>query len=130
MRFNLPALMLHMPHNAPLYVTVLSKQQRRIAPEFHIKKKSETGKGDNRETIWWQNIIVKMSSKSNRKLTFSTTDVSLKVKYSPVNSDENRLPYSLFKKKRYQTGVGNKARYSSSKYSTKVSIWPWRNCGF
>lgn len=42
--------------------------------------------------------------------TFSTTVVSLKVKYSPVVSDEKRLPYSLFKKNRYQTGVGNKAR--------------------
>jgi len=54
--------------------------------------------------------------------TFSTTDVSLKVRYNPVIKDEKRLPYSLFKKKRYQTGVGSKARYSSSKYSTKVSI--------
>jgi len=42
--------------------------------------------------------------------TFSTTDVSLNVRYNPVISDEKRLPYSLFRKKRYQTGVGNKAR--------------------
>lgn len=54
--------------------------------------------------------------------TFSTTDVSLKVRYNPVISDEKRLPYSLFKKKRYQTGVGSNARYSSSRYSTNVSI--------
>jgi hypothetical protein len=58
----------------------------------------------------------------NRNNTFSTTDVSLKVRYNPVINDEKRLPYSLFKKKRYHTGVGSKARYSSSKYSTKVSI--------
>ena len=42
--------------------------------------------------------------------TFSTTEVNLKVRYSPVVKDEKRLPYSLFRKKRYQTGVGNKAR--------------------
>lgn len=61
-----------------------------------------------------------------RYYTFSTTEVSLKVKYNPVISDENRLPYSLFKKKRYQTGAGSKARYNRSMYSTKVSIWPWK----
>lgn len=42
--------------------------------------------------------------------TFSTIDVSLKVKYNPVVIEEKRLPYSLFRKNRYQTGVGNKAR--------------------
>lgn len=59
---------------------------------------------------------------SSQQATFSTTDVSLKVKYNPVISDEKRLPYSLFKKKRYQTGAGSKARKSRSRYSTKVSI--------
>ena len=56
------------------------------------------------------------------KHTFSTTDVSLKVKYNPVVNEEKRLPYSLFKKNRYHTGVGNKARYNNNIYSTRVSI--------
>jgi hypothetical protein len=43
-------------------------------------------------------------------ITFSTSDVSLKVKYNPVVNEEKRLPYSLFKKNLYQTGIGNKAR--------------------
>lgn len=64
---NIPALTLHMPHNAPLYVTMLSKQQRRIAPEIHIRMKYETGKGDNRHERPSSNrmivIIVKISQK-------------------------------------------------------------------
>lgn len=56
--------------------------------------------------------------------TFSTIDMSLKVKYSPAIIDEKRLPYSLFEKKRYQTGAGSKARYSSTRYSTRVNICP------
>lgn len=54
--------------------------------------------------------------------TFSTIDVSLKVRYKPVVKDEKRLPYSLFRKNRYQTGAGKNARYNSSPYSTSVSI--------
>lgn len=50
------------------------------------------------------------------------TDVSLKVKYNPAVTDEKILPYSLFKKNRYQTGVGNKVRYRSNVYSTRVNI--------
>ena len=53
--------------------------------------------------------------------------MSLKVKYSPAIRDEKRLPYSLFEKKRYQTGAGRKARYSSTTYSTKVNICPLKN---
>lgn len=54
--------------------------------------------------------------------TFSTIDVSLKVRYKPVVKEEKRLPYSLFKKNRYQTGAGKNARYNSSAYSITVSI--------
>jgi hypothetical protein len=53
--------------------------------------------------------------------TFSNVEVSLNVRYKPVVSDENRLPYSLFKKKRYQTGAGIKARYNNRIYSTSVN---------
>ncbi len=35
---TLPALMLHEPHNAPLYVIMLSMPQRRIAPDHHQPK--------------------------------------------------------------------------------------------
>lgn len=59
---------------------------------------------------------------TNEKSTFSTAEVNLKVRYNPVVSDEKRLPYSLFRKNRYQTGVGNKARYSSSVCSIRVNI--------
>jgi hypothetical protein len=57
----------------------------------------------------------------NDECTFSTTDVNLKVRYSPVVREEKRLPYSLLRKKRYQTGVGNRARYRSKRYSTRVN---------
>ena len=59
---------------------------------------------------------------SIEKHTFSTNDGSLKVKYNPVVNEEKRLPYSLFKKNRYQTGVGNKARYNNDTYPTRVRI--------
>lgn len=41
---TLPALMLHEPHNAPLYVIMLSMPQRRIAPDHHQPKKGKTKK--------------------------------------------------------------------------------------
>jgi hypothetical protein len=53
--------------------------------------------------------------------TFSNVEVSLNVRYKPVVSAENRLPYSLFKKNRYQTGAGIKARYNNRIYSTRVN---------
>ena len=53
--------------------------------------------------------------------TFSTTDVNLKVRYNPVVTDKNRLPYS-FRKKRYHTGGGHN---ESRKYSIIVNIWHW-----
>lgn len=70
MESNLPALTLHRPHNAPLYVTVLSKQQRRIAPEIHIGRKCDAGKGDitnMRDHLATKCIvIIKMRQKNNK----------------------------------------------------------------
>lgn len=60
---------------------------------------------ENQNKAWIHGIMYLWESH-----TFSTTEVSLKVKYNPVVNEEKRLPYSLFKKNRYQTGVGNKAR--------------------
>lgn len=41
---QVPALMLHEPHSALLYVTMLSPQQRRIAPENQYTVKRRTTK--------------------------------------------------------------------------------------
>lgn len=38
---SLPVLMSHMPHSAPLYVTMPSMQQRRIAPNHNVKGESK-----------------------------------------------------------------------------------------
>lgn len=80
--------MLHKTHNGfPLWI-MPSRQQKKIEPE--------TGRGRERERA---NVIkfkrqIQILDKwvKSCKLTFSTIDVSLKVKYSPVVSDENRLP--------------------------------------
>lgn len=82
---------------------------------FPMRKNVQRNQNSRREN----NHIIR-----TKHLTFSTTDISLKVKYSPVIKEEKRLPYSLFKKNRYQTGVGSNVRYSNSRYSTRVSIWP------
>lgn len=106
-----------------------SKQQRRIVPEWKNQKKVQDSKPNlcSLLKVGLPDLQREMSesgaiNNNFRKCTFSTTEVSLNVKYNPVVSDENRLPYSLFKKNRYQTGVGNNARYNSKVYSTRVSI--------
>lgn len=40
---TLPALMLHKPHNAPLYVITPSMPKRRIAPDHDYKEGEEKG---------------------------------------------------------------------------------------
>lgn len=125
-----PALSQHKNHNAPLYGKMPSMQQKRIGPtNYKFNNIWQCDYSSLSLFLYECFLVIKNSEYLEHNIevfaathTFSTTDVNLKVRYNPVVRDEKRLPYSLFKKNLYQTGVGRKARYSSRKYSSVVNI--------